>query len=576
MKNVFNRFAIIFLLILAFTSAAQSQIFQPPDRIQKGCSGGFTRVLTSSDGNVYVTTCVGGALIVNGSAIPSGSGTANRIAMWTAGSTLGNSPFANNSNNFQIITNNAFLQGVRTNSATINLIGVDNTNNLQIGSANLAAGGIFIGCGTLCTGRTDIRNGDGSTDVLSVGSAGTGYFAVGLPSGVQVVAVPFTMATNDIAIRGTTSAAAIVDLLKIDASNRTVLGNTTGIIYTPASAIDFNVNGAPSIGNAGFGGAKVEFVNTGAIRFSTSTGSTNLITTTQSFTASSGIQSGFNLTPVIGQSGTAGYCLFCANVTETTTGSGSKLLFDLQVGSAVKFRVDNAGTVILGANNNFIRGTTTGAVNADLIGVDNSDDVIVGNGTLDTTILGGSTSALVRLTTGDVATLGDVNNVGQRTKFQSDDSTAIAEIEAATRTTITSPVVRLNDANYQSCTALTTNASGDIGCTPSDAQIKKSIVPFNKGLKALSTIIPKSYTFSSGFLQGSTRTGFMAQNVAESLPEAVSETGAGMKQIDNVTVTATLVNAVKELSQQVEQLQKEIANLKAQKTTTRKVKRSRR
>lgn len=60
-------------------------------------------------------------------------------------------------------------------------------------------------------------------------------------------------------------------------------------------------------------------------------------------TLSTGTVSLLNITPTITQTGSAGYTAFKLNVTETTIGSGAKLLADFQVGGVSKFKVDNTG-----------------------------------------------------------------------------------------------------------------------------------------------------------------------------------------------------------------------------------------
>lgn len=54
-------------------------------------------------------------------------------------------------------------------------------------------------------------------------------------------------------------------------------------------------------------------------------------------------------TPTINQSGTAGYTALKVNVTETATGSGTKLLADLQTGAVSKFQVDRTGNILFAA-----------------------------------------------------------------------------------------------------------------------------------------------------------------------------------------------------------------------------------
>lgn len=64
------------------------------------------------------------------------------------------------------------------------------------------------------------------------------------------------------------------------------------------------------------------------------------------FAKSSGTDIAFQITPAINQSSTAGYTGLLVNSTETTTGSGTKLLADFQVGGTSKFSVDNIGKII--------------------------------------------------------------------------------------------------------------------------------------------------------------------------------------------------------------------------------------
>lgn len=64
---------------------------------------------------------------------------------------------------------------------------------------------------------------------------------------------------------------------------------------------------------------------------------------TSSLTASSGTQAWIAVDGRINQSGTAGYSLIYADVTEAATGSGSKYLLNLLVGGSTKLNVTNAG-----------------------------------------------------------------------------------------------------------------------------------------------------------------------------------------------------------------------------------------
>lgn len=78
---------------------------------------------------------------------------------------------------------------------------------------------------------------------------------------------------------------------------------------------------------------------------STATTSGSYVTFSGTNTASSGTINAFAITPTINQSSTAGYTALLVNPTETTTGSGTKLLADFQVGGVSKAFISNAGTV---------------------------------------------------------------------------------------------------------------------------------------------------------------------------------------------------------------------------------------
>jgi len=76
-------------------------------------------------------------------------------------------------------------------------------------------------------------------------------------------------------------------------------------------------------------------------------------------TAASSVQTFAQIAPIINQTSTAGYTALKINPTETSTGSGVKLLADFQVGAASKFSVNNFGKIAMDATNT--AGGTTGA-----------------------------------------------------------------------------------------------------------------------------------------------------------------------------------------------------------------------
>jgi hypothetical protein len=64
--------------------------------------------------------------------------------------------------------------------------------------------------------------------------------------------------------------------------------------------------------------------------------------------SSSGIDTALQIAPTISQSSSAGYTALLVNPTESSLGSGTKSLLDLQVGGSSKARFDNTGKLAIG------------------------------------------------------------------------------------------------------------------------------------------------------------------------------------------------------------------------------------
>lgn len=99
---------------------------------------------------------------------------------------------------------------------------------------------------------------------------------------------------------------------------------------------------------------------------STATTSGNIIDAVYTNTASSGTITMMRIAPTINQSSTAGYTALLVNPTETTTGSGTKLLADFQVGGSSKFSVSNGGVItnVLASGGTNLISTSSGSVAA--------------------------------------------------------------------------------------------------------------------------------------------------------------------------------------------------------------------
>ncbi len=83
----------------------------------------------------------------------------------------------------------------------------------------------------------------------------------------------------------------------------------------------------------------------------------------------------FAIIPTISQSSTAGYTALLVNPTESTVGTGAKLLADFQVGGISKLKIDNTGGITFGGDTNLYRSA------ADTI---KTDDSLVVGGIIDT------------------------------------------------------------------------------------------------------------------------------------------------------------------------------------------------
>lgn len=119
-----------------------------------------------------------------------------------------------------------------------------------------------------------------------------------------------------------------------------------------------------------------------------------------------------------------------------------------------------------------------------------------------------------------------------------------------------------------------TKASGTTWINPSDARLKDNVVSYTKGLNELVQIQPKSFTFNgkAGSAAGLNAVGIIADEIQQVLPNTVQKRLAKLnpddaqqteiKYFDASELTWVMVNAIKELSAKVDQLQTEIAALK--------------
>lgn len=100
----------------------------------------------------------------------------------------------------------------------------------------------------------------------------------------------------------------------------------------------------------------------------------------------------------------------------------------------------------------------------------------------------------------------------------------------------------------------------------SDQRLKENIVDYTKGLAAINALRPVNYNFKGELGEQTnhkTYAGLIAQEVEQTpLAGMIGEGPNGYKSLDSSELTYTLINAVKELSAQVDALKAEVAALK--------------
>lgn len=118
-------------------------------------------------------------------------------------------------------------------------------------------------------------------------------------------------------------------------------------------------------------------------------------------------------------------------------------------------------------------------------------------------------------------------------------------------------------------------AAGRFGiCGASDKRLKENIQPLNvSGLDLITKLKPSTFDFIQG---AKNQTGFIAQDVLEVLPSAVSKSSDGYYVLSDTTFTPYLVKSLQELNQKNTDLTKQLENqqqqINAMKTEIEKIK----
>ena len=164
----------------------------------------------------------------------------------------------------------------------------------------------------------------------------------------------------------------------------------------------------------------------------------------------------------------------------------------------------------------------------------------------------------------------------------SEDNWAIMSADSAThRNTIlapwggnvgisnTNPTYKLDVTGDIRITGTPYRAGGDIAWTvPSDARLKDVVSTYNRGLREIANIdtIIYKYKKDNPKQADSTKeyTGVLAQQVQEQIPEAVTTDKDGFLSLNTTPIFWAMINAIKEVYQEVIGIKAENAQLKAQ------------
>lgn len=128
--------------------------------------------------------------------------------------------------------------------------------------------------------------------------------------------------------------------------------------------------------------------------------------------------------------------------------------------------------------------------------------------------------------------------------------------------------IAFNSGNLESSTSDTRKPGGGSWTSSSDARLKENIVDYTKGLSAVKALRPVNYNYNDETKLGvdtnhKTYIGLIAQEVEQTpFTDMVSEGADGYKNVDSSQLVYALVNAVKELSAQVDTLKAEVTALK--------------
>ena len=243
--------------------------------------------------------------------------------------------------------------------------------------------------------------------------------------------------------------------------------------------------------------------------------------------------------------------------------------FIVSLSGSEKMRVNQAGNVGIGKTNpsEKLHVSSGGGANGDcvlLIEADTDNTVEASNPVLRLKQDGGAVTGALSLTANNDMTLYNEHTgklflgVGGSTKMTIDTS---GRVGIGT----TSPVYKLQLSSNSAA-----KPSSSLWTVVSDSRVKENIRDYTTGLEAILKIEPKLYDYNgkAGFEKTKDNIGIIAQDIQNVMPETIKTYNTKLNEddtedtellnFDGHAVTFALINAVKDLKSEIEELKKQI------------------
>lgn len=321
---------------------------------------GFVKIsgtTISYDNSTYLTS-LNGAILIDQTTPQTIGTTTNRLSkLWSTDLTVTNTINGSISGNASTVTTNANLTGPITsigNTTSINSQTGTGSTFVMNSSPTITTPTITNLIGNKIYPFSDsttgiqINKADGTTNILNVDTTNN---RIGIGTTTPQTALSFPSASTGISLYNTSDMTTNYEQGLLSwSSNAFRLGISKGGTGTYRS-IQVGSNLGNFIVNAGtinsFTGPVIDYdinsssaVNYTAIRLGSGTMSS----------ASSGTFKAVYINPAVNQSGTAGYSALTVNTLELSTGSGTKLLQDWQLGGTSKMALTSTGNLGIGTN----------------------------------------------------------------------------------------------------------------------------------------------------------------------------------------------------------------------------------